>query len=620
MKKRFLTFAVAFVMLLGIMPGLTVTSSEQNNIAIINPYEGVAWADYGQYKTALHAHTTNSDGSGTLSEMVERYYELGFDVLAITDHNFVTNKWSKTANGLTAAREKEIFEGKGLNSEKRGSEPRPMYPVRYTNEQSRGDHLNTFFVDYNNILGQTDVETHISAVQDRNGISHLNHPGRHTGGMNGGTIGEAASNNPATVKKYVDLFMKYPSCIGMEIINKLDNESRSDRILWDNILKQTMPQGRNVWGFSEDDAHSVNAAGYSYNVLLMDKSEFLNNGILGFDEESAFEYTTQSANNPIRKALENGAFYTVSHVDRRENVRADMGRGSGNDTTLYLLSETTPSITDIIVDASEGSITVKGLDYTEIDWIADGVKILTEPRDASGNTLILAEHPEINSYVRFHIKSDLGIAYSQPFGIVSVPVVKAAERGTVVTIAGSLGDVYAHLGVTMVIVPNDAKLSSANVTNITYLDQCIAGAGGKYTFRVPWKSGLGDISDYSIYMNVEGRLVKPNIERITALTEIFDSSAVFNFTEDIKGSAEVTILNPYMALDYPCTVVMAAYREDGALVGMKVTDEFILSPDGLNTTFSYEGIPSETEYVKVFIFTDLGSMLPYLTNVEPVSK
>ena len=38
----------------------------------------------------LHSHTVNSDGDATPAELVAHYAGLGFDVLAITDHHFVT--------------------------------------------------------------------------------------------------------------------------------------------------------------------------------------------------------------------------------------------------------------------------------------------------------------------------------------------------------------------------------------------------------------------------------------------------------------------------------------------------------------------------------------------------
>jgi predicted metal-dependent phosphoesterase TrpH len=53
----------------------------------VTPFEG----DGVWLRSALHAHTTNSDGE-MAPEMLVRHYEwAGFDVLAITDH------WVRTA-------------------------------------------------------------------------------------------------------------------------------------------------------------------------------------------------------------------------------------------------------------------------------------------------------------------------------------------------------------------------------------------------------------------------------------------------------------------------------------------------------------------------------------------
>ena len=41
-------------------------------------------------KVDLHAHTTRSDGENTPEEMIARYEELGFDAVAITDHDKLT--------------------------------------------------------------------------------------------------------------------------------------------------------------------------------------------------------------------------------------------------------------------------------------------------------------------------------------------------------------------------------------------------------------------------------------------------------------------------------------------------------------------------------------------------
>ena len=39
----------------------------------------------------LHSHTVNSDGDASPAELVAHYADAGFDVLAITDHHFVTS-------------------------------------------------------------------------------------------------------------------------------------------------------------------------------------------------------------------------------------------------------------------------------------------------------------------------------------------------------------------------------------------------------------------------------------------------------------------------------------------------------------------------------------------------
>lgn len=41
-------------------------------------------------KANLHCHSSNSDGSKSPQEVVDTYYDGGYDVLAITDHNVIT--------------------------------------------------------------------------------------------------------------------------------------------------------------------------------------------------------------------------------------------------------------------------------------------------------------------------------------------------------------------------------------------------------------------------------------------------------------------------------------------------------------------------------------------------
>ena len=355
--------------------GLIKDEDYKTDYEIKNPYETVDWKKFGQYKADFHAHSKESDGADEPAEMIEEHYKKGYDILAMTDHNFTSTTWDRTDREertyLTSKRLKDINSGKGRMG-------RGMIGIPDSNEQSIPDHLNTFWAPFNNEAGAI-LEESVAKCEQLGGISHINHPGRYTGGQNTkGEIGEAASKDLKTVAKYVDLFRRYPSCIGMEIINKKDGDSYSDRILWDNILMQAMPE-RPVWGFSNDDTHKLENTGYSYNMMLMPENTLGN----------------------IRCSMENGTFYAVAQVAKRE---------LGNDFTAV---GPAPSITRIVVDQEENSIVITGKNYQTIEWIADG-KII-----ATGKKIDLNDYEDkISTYVRAQLKGKGGISFTQPFGIV----------------------------------------------------------------------------------------------------------------------------------------------------------------------------------------------------------
>ena len=353
-----------------------------------NPYEFVDWETYGQYKADFHAHSTISDGKNTVAEMLERYYSAGFSIVAITDHNYLTKSWDQVDTGaISKERAVEMASGKDRNG---------LGMIGMTNsiEQSRAEHINSFFAEYNN-PPNAKISNTLAAVEAFGGITFLDHVGRYTGGLVGGSVGADASNDPLMIQKYVDMFNDHGSCVGMEIVNSLDNESRSDRILWDNILSRTMPDGRFVWGFANGDSHGIDRIGYSFNIMLM--------------PSLSLEGT--------RLAMERGTFYAVSRVSRPDGINSTLPNGddmpgSGTNKTLYLLEQPMPGITGIVVDQWNCSITIAGTDYDRIEWIADGVVI------ATGERLDLNKyHEDIGCYVRAQLKSRTGIAYTQPFSI-----------------------------------------------------------------------------------------------------------------------------------------------------------------------------------------------------------
>lgn len=388
LKKTTSTILAAAVLAGTFVTGVAAQEQDGKGVldfTINNPYAGVNWDTYGQYKADFHAHSNESDGSPQPADTINEHYKKGYDILALTDHNVMNTTWNrkddptgKVRTYLTDERLQEITYGTDRDG-------RGMVAIQNSDEQSVSDHLNTFFTPFNNEAGAT-LESNIAKTQELGGICHINHPGRYYGGSNtSGTAGEDAANNPANIKKYVDLFMKYDACVGMEIINKLDGDSYSDRILWDNILQKTMPEGRFVWGFSNDDTHSNEATGHSYNMMLM------------------------PANNPVevRKAMENGAFYASAHVAKREGYTI-------TDHSI-INNYQPPVITNIEVDQDEDTITIEGDHYNTVEWIADGEVI------ATGNTIDLNDYEgKVHSYVRAQLKGDEGISFTQPFGVSAV--------------------------------------------------------------------------------------------------------------------------------------------------------------------------------------------------------
>jgi len=417
-----------FLVALCLIGTLVLLPSTVSAQSITSPYAGVNWSN--QYKAALHLHTTNSDGNATPAQLLEELYRRGYDIVTITDHiqnippedpwpNAITPDWVSITNGLTQTRYDEIAAGEG-----RGG--RGMLMIPYTGEQSQHDHINTYFANYNNPTGTvytTPAEIYaamretLQAVQNLGGLARINHPSRYTGGAatsgpsggTGGATGANISNNPDTVNKYVDLFMDYSACVGMEIVNRQDGDSASDRILWDNILKQTIPLGRNVWGFADDDYHgsasSTDAVlGSSFNMFLM-------SGL------------TQDA---FRQAMVSGSFYAVAKVAKRE-----LGNG-------FIAAGSTPIITSIAVN--QATITMSAGNFNRIDWISEGKVIGT------GETLNVSTNPNVGVYVRANVMGLGGIAFTQALGTGFVPATPGAGAQT--TRGGSMINAshYTHTG------------------------------------------------------------------------------------------------------------------------------------------------------------------------------
>jgi hypothetical protein len=135
---------------------------------------------------------------------------------------------------------------------------------------------------------------------------------------------------------------------------------------------QLAPEGRNIFGFANDDSHNTNDVGRNWMMFLMSENTDAN----------------------VRTAMENGMFYSSSRYAVPEGV----------DARAYIRNWNVPApaITNIIVDGNV--ITVEGAHYDVIEWIADGVII------ATGDSIDLLNYKdEIGSYIRFQLKGYGGI-------------------------------------------------------------------------------------------------------------------------------------------------------------------------------------------------------------------
>lgn len=354
---------------------------------ITSPYETVDWEEWNQYQAMLHAHTLYSDGTMDVKDVVEEYYRLGYDILAITDHGVVNKGWNRVPDVLDLVGYNQYINDFEPMSQERyeeitiqgaGRDGRPMLDVPYGIELNalvvRKNHVNGFFVDYGNgILGQEeDYETVIAGNSAAGGITFINHPGDFIAANK--ENGRAEDYNQ--LKVFIDPLMKYDSCVGIEIFNLRDTTDRADRILWDTILQYTIPQGKNVWGFANDDSHALDDIDVTRDIMLM----------------------PELSNEALRTAMENGTFFACSRYAHYEMGEDFVGEGD------YA------SIHSLNVDDDNDTITVVASNYDVIEWIADGEII------ATGETLDLREYSdEIGCYVRFQIKNEGGIVCSQPF-------------------------------------------------------------------------------------------------------------------------------------------------------------------------------------------------------------
>ena len=414
--KRILSFFLAAVMLFGMLPAVFAQDADTKDAdyAITNPYATVDWKNYGQYKASLHNHSIVSDGDNDFRYVIETYYSMGYDILAITDHGTVDRSWTEPnyvpalqlalgfrrengfekPTGLTQGRYNQITFG----SDRGG---RGMLRVPYGIENNptsfNNSHVNSWFVDYGNgVLGGTsDYETPIKNVEELGGLSVINHPGEYTGARNEKDFDKAYNEDyDYYINKFARLLKMYPSCLGIDVNSKGDNRTRHDRKLWDILLQKVVPSGRNVFAFASSDAHRLSAMDNGWTIMLMPSNTVDN----------------------LKECMKQGAFFAgsryIKNTPELEQFSKEVGYNVADENGQWYASPdlVQPVITNIAVDDKEDTIAITAENYLTIHWIADGKVIHV------GSEIDLDDYSdEIGSYVRAEVFGEGGILYTQAF-------------------------------------------------------------------------------------------------------------------------------------------------------------------------------------------------------------
>ena len=213
-------------------------------LALANPYAAVDWEQWQQHRANLHTHTTISHGRATPAEAIDRYRELGYTVLALTDHDTM---------GPGGDRDDPRKAETTWPWERYGRNPAELGMVAIEgNEVSKVDHIGSYFTGYGNAEVESPEQV-IEEIGQRGGLAVMFHPGRYD----------------RSVEWYLELFARFNHLVGLEVSNQTDRYPW-DVDFWDDVLTASMPD-KPIWGFANDDMHRIENVGRSWEVLLLPK-------------------------------------------------------------------------------------------------------------------------------------------------------------------------------------------------------------------------------------------------------------------------------------------------------------------------------------------------------------
>jgi predicted metal-dependent phosphoesterase TrpH len=225
-----------------------------------------SFAQSQYFKAQLHCHTTNSDGIATPSEVVEAYKSLGYDILCITDHNYVTDMSSFSDSSFLC------FEGEELTSDV---------------------HMNGLFLDSTIDVSMLSHQGMIDAVLAQGGLLTLNHY------LRAGNI--ISDSEMVALQDYHFLEIYNHGC---------DDAYPDDQQLWDNMLSRK----REVYGIATDDMHNPSAEHINGGWVMIRLDSFNLNAIYHALEQGDF-YSSTGVEMNVIEFSNNSLFVDCANCD-----------------------------------------------------------------------------------------------------------------------------------------------------------------------------------------------------------------------------------------------------------------------------------------------------------------
>ncbi len=415
--KKLISIILCMTLLVSPLLTLTAFAADVDDYAIISPYSDVIWEGknaWGAYKGSLHSHTTYSDGNVDLATMVKEHYNQDYDFLANSDHGVTGVEWNrKQPNVLLYSYQPLLgYKVAHLTDEEYEGITTGTYPLydgtirnktltcitganELNNMTLTKAHVNGFFLPegVGNGYGgfENGYEDAVAFTDMFGGLSVINHPGDWLESRDD----ISTVSDKKNVKYFGDIILKYDSCLGIEVFNETNSVTPFDRILWDNLLMYTLPYGKNVIGFSNTDAHTIENIDSSFNIYMMEENTVEN----------------------VKETMQSGASFMVTRELPCGNdiIGPEEGFDVKNSGIPY------PVFTKVAVDGHK--ITVTADNAKTVQFIANGEVIYKGTIGSNSVTLDLdkIKGAEDFQYVRAEVFGDGGICLTQALVIGDEP-------------------------------------------------------------------------------------------------------------------------------------------------------------------------------------------------------